>query len=349
MVKKLIIIVGTGLLLLLLTVYWKSTEVSQNAQSLDAQTITVTDQLGRQVKVPRDIQRISAMNTHIGAYIVYALGQQDKLVGDVLLGRRLDLAMVSKEKKKLSGTDIERNHTANLETILALKPQVIFCEVALDGSALQQLEDAGLTVVAIKGETMEESFAAVRLMAKVLDCEGRGEEYINACVKLLGMVEARVRDVPADKRPNVLFLEGGANLTVASGDMLQTRMLKEAGAQNVAADLKARWPLVSPERIIQWNPDVIFLGPAAGANGTSTILDNTNFSTLKAVEQKQVYVFPSNIGWWDFPAPHCVLGIVWIAKTIYPDRFADIDMTALADDFYKSFLGRSFTEMGGKL
>nr|WP_281253715.1 hypothetical protein [Sporomusa silvacetica] len=44
-----------------------------------------------------------------------------------------------------------------------------------------------------------------------------------------------------------------------------------------------------------------------------------------------------------------MLGIVWIAKTIYPDKFADIDMTALADDFYRRFMGQSFTEMGGKL
>ncbi|CQR73426.1 Vitamin B12-binding protein precursor [Sporomusa ovata DSM 2662] len=347
--KKCVILVGFGLLLLLVAVYSKTMEVSQNTQNLDIQTITVTDQLGRQVRVPRDIQRISAMNTHIGAYIVYALGQQDKLVGNVFLGSRLNQAMDSKEKNKMSGNGMERNHTANIETLLALKPQVIFCEVALDGSALRQFEDAGLTVVAIKGETIEESFAAVRLMAKVLDCDDKGEEYINACVKLLGMVENRVGDVPADKRPNILYLEGGANLTVASGDMLQTHMLKAAGAENVAADLKARWPMVSPERIIQWNPDVIILGPAAGASGTSAIFDNTKFSTLKAVEQRQVYAFPSNIGWWDFPAPHCVLGIVWIAKTIYPDKFADIDMTALADDFYRRFMGQSFTEMGGKL
>ena len=347
--KKIVIFVSVGLLLLLVAGYWKTADVFQNVQSSDIQTITVTDQLGRQVKVPRDIQRISAMNTHIGAYIVYALGQQDKLVGNVLLGGSLNQAMASSGKKKMPGSDMERNHTANLETLLALKPQVIFCEVALDGSALQQFEDAGLTVVAIKGETIEESFAAVRLMAKVLDCDDRGEEYINACVKLLGMVKDRVGDVTADKRPNVLFLEGGANLTVASGDMLQTHMLKAAGAQNVAADLKARWPMVSPERIIQWNPDVIIVGPAAGASGTRAVLDNTNFSTLKAVEQRKVYAFPSNIGWWDFPAPHCVLGIVWIAKTIYPDKFADIDMTALADDFYRRFMGQSFTEMGGKL
>ena len=349
--KKIVLVVVVWLLLLMAMGYWywKTLTVYRDGSRSDDQTITVTDQLGRQVKVPRHIQRISTLNSHIGTYIAFALGQQDKLVGAVSLGGRLGKAMAMKNKKIISGNDAERDHTANLETLLALKPQVIFCEVDLDGSALQQIEDAGLTAVAIKGETIEQSFLAVRLMAKVLDCEDRGEEYVNAGEKLLRLVAERVSAVPADKQPRVLFLRGGGNFSVASGDMLQTRMLKLAGARNVAVDLQNRWPLVSPERIIQWNPEVIFLGPFTGTTGTGEILDNPIFSTLKAVERRQVYIFPSNIGWWDFPAPHCVLGVVWLAKTIYPDRFADIDMTDIADDFYKRFIGRSFTEMGGKL
>jgi iron complex transport system substrate-binding protein len=31
------------------------------------------------------------------------------------------------------------------------------------------------------------------------------------------------------------------------------------------------------------------------------------------------------------------LGELWMAKTLYPERFADIDMQAQADAYYKEF------------
>jgi iron complex transport system substrate-binding protein len=62
-----------------------------------------------------------------------------------------------------------------------------------------------------------------------------------------------------------------------------------------------------------------------------------------------VYQFPANIGWWDYPAPHCVLGVVWSAKTLYPALFSDIDMMALANQFYTTHMGYSFEQMGGML
>ncbi|HQP30862.1 MAG TPA: iron ABC transporter substrate-binding protein, partial [Deltaproteobacteria bacterium] len=70
---------------------------------------------------------------------------------------------------------------------------------------------------------------------------------------------------------------------------------------------------------------------------------------LKAIQKRRVHVFPSNVGWWDFPAPHCVLGVVWAAKTLYPERFQDVDMRAIADGFYAKYLGYSFTALGGRL
>jgi ABC-type Fe3+-hydroxamate transport system substrate-binding protein len=50
------------------------------------ETITVTDQLGRSVTVPRHMTRISALH-HWGGKIVYAPRQQDKLVEQSLYGK----------------------------------------------------------------------------------------------------------------------------------------------------------------------------------------------------------------------------------------------------------------------
>jgi iron complex transport system substrate-binding protein len=44
-----------------------------------------------------------------------------------------------------------------------------------------------------------------------------------------------------------------------------------------------------------------------------------------------------------------VLGVLWTAKTLYPEKFADVDMLKIADEHYAKYLGHTFTAMGGRL
>ena len=309
-------------------------------------TMVVVDQLGRRVQVPRELTRISAMH-HFGGKIVYALGQQHKLVEQDLYGMEARaLARVDPRFKALPKT--LDNHGLNVEHLVALGPQCVFV-YASDTADRQKLENAGIPVVAIKGETLEESFAAVRLMAQVLGCADNGQAYIADCRRLLDLVHERLKDIPPEKYRRVLFTGPKGMYTVATGQMLQSEILMRAGAVNVAASVQGNWAEVSPEQVATWNPDMIFLGSKLGAYGVDEIYQNPHFTSLKAIRERRVYVFPSNIGWGDFPAPHCVLGVLWAAKTLYPQRFQDVDLRAIADGFYAKYLGYSFTTLGGRL
>jgi iron complex transport system substrate-binding protein len=214
---------------------------------------------------------------------------------------------------------------------------------------MRQLEDAGIMVIAVRGETIEESFEAVRLVAKILNCEKKGEEYIGDCRRLLSLVQDRIGDIPANKHLRVVFAGPKSVYTIATGEMLQNQMLERAGAVNVGASLKGFWSDVSPEQLAAWNPDVIFIGSSLATYGVQEVLSNSQFKALKAVQKRRVYVFPSNIGWWDYPAPQCVLGVLWTAKTLYPEMFTDVDVLKIADEHYAKYVGHTFTSMGGKL
>jgi iron complex transport system substrate-binding protein len=235
-----------------------------------------------------------------------------------------------------------------VEGMVSLNPDIIFSYASMDPSEIEQFEHTGVPVVAVRGETFEESFEAIRLMASILDCKDNGEAYINACRKLLDLVTERLSK--RNSKPlKVLFSGPKSIYSVATGSMLQTRILELSGACNVAAGLAGFWADVSPEQIARWNPDVIFLGSSLDSYGRKNLFGNPHFQTVKAIKEKKVFSFPSMVGWWDYPAPHCVLGVVWSAKTLYPDLFFDIDMMALANRFYKQFLGYSFEELGGRL
>ena len=307
----------------------------------------VTDQLGRVVTVPRTVQRLTALH-HYGGKIVYALGLGDRLVEQAIYG--LEAAAISRVDPVFAARpSIGLGHSLNIEQLISLKPDVVFTYSSFDRSDMERIGNAGIPVIAVRGETLEESFVGVRLMAKVLDRTAQGEIYIGECERLLRLVEERLAGIPPEARVKVLFSGPKSLLTAASGEMLQNEILQRAGARNVAAQLKGFWVDVSPEQIAEWNPDVIFLGSNLNSYDEKALYSNSQFATISAVRTHRVYGFPSNVGWWDYPAPQCVLGVVWAAKTLYPERFADVDVLKIADEFYAKFVGHSFSELGGKL
>jgi iron complex transport system substrate-binding protein len=317
--------------------------------SQENEVITVTDQLGRTIEIPRHMTRIAALH-HFGGKIVFALGQQSRLVEQSLYGKEAQaLANVDPIFAAMPKTQAQTGHAINYESLIALRPQCAFVYASFNRSEMRQLEDAGIKVIAVRGETIEESFKAVRLVAKVLDCERKADEYIGDCQRLLSLVRDRIGDIPADKRLRVVFAGPKSVYTIATGEMLQNQMLERAGAINVGASLKGFWSDVSPEQLAAWNPDVIFIGSSLATYGLQEVLSNSQFNAIKAVQKRKVYVFPSNIGWWDYPAPQCVLGVLWTAKTLYPELFTDVDVLKIADEHYAKYVGHTFTSMGGKL
>jgi iron complex transport system substrate-binding protein len=316
-------------------------------RSHDAELIKIVDQLGRRVEVPRHMTRIAALY-HFGGGIVYALGQQDKLVEQSLYGR-LANALSKVDTKFAAKQKMSDGHSINYESIIALRPQCAIVYSSFTTSEMQHLEGAGIRVIAVKGETLEESFSAVRLLAKVLECEDKGEEYIGTCRHLMSLVQDRIKEIPQEKRLRVVFTGPKSIYTVATGEMLQSQMLEQAGAINLASGLKGFWGDVSAEQMAAWNPDVIFLGSSLSTYAVDEVLRNSQYQSIGAVRNRRIYPFPSNVGWWDYPAPHCILGTVWTAKILYPERFKDVDMLKIADEFYLKYLGHTFTSMGGTL
>ncbi len=318
------------------------------ASSSGKETITITDQLGRTVIIPRPVERIVAFH-HLASKIVFALGSRNKLVGQALF-REEGAAMAKMDPAFAKRPQFVQGHAINHEAIVALKPDVAIVYASFNKSDVKQLEQSGIRVVAIKGETFTESYESVRLVGRILDRSELAEAYIADCEKLLSTVKKRIDLIPVEKRPKVMF-SGPRNMSfsAATGEMLQSTILERAGARNVATGLKGFWAPVSGEQIAAWNPDVIFLGSGLDSPKTKDLSEFPQLQGVKAVRERRVYHFPSNIGWWDYPAPHCALGVVWAAKTLYPDRFRDLDIKKIADEFYAKYMGFSFTAMGGKL
>jgi len=133
--------------------------------------------------------------------------------------------------------------------------------------------------------------------------------------------------------------------------MYQSRLVEMAGGRPLGKDLKGGWVTVSAEQILKWDPEVILI-PRYGwkdVKGPEAVKEDPRFKDVKAVKENKVWWFPSELTPWDWPTPQCPLGLIWLAKTLHPELFQNLDPLTEANKFYKEFYGHTFTELGGSL
>ncbi len=309
----------------------------------------IVDQLGRTVELPETIEKVCA--THIyGGKMLFAMGQKEKIAFQMQIGADTEaLAKVDDFYGSLPTVLSAPNGIDSPEGLIDLGVNVVFTDASKGEEEAEIFQNAGLTAIAVSGETFEEVYETARIMGKVFDCPERSDEVISFIEDLRSMVSSRMTNISEEENPVVLVCGSGGVYTAATKDMFQHQMVETAGGTNAGAELTGKWANISAEDIILWDPDYIVLGSSFGVDDVKSVLVDPALQTVKAVKNKQVYIFPSTLGWWDFPLPQSVLGIIWTAKTIHPELCEDIDMLEMADSVYEFIYGYTYTELGGVL
>lgn len=281
--------------------------------------------------------------------IVLALGGKDKLVG-ANDGATSDYVLDSlglSEAGKIAEIGSKKNGL-NIEAIVALKPDVIIMHPTKEGDdTVQKLLDQNIKVVTINPESQE------LLQADIVKVGEAIGEVENA-KKLIAYYDEKIKYITeklssVEKRKTVYIAGAHGFLSTCSGDFYQHELVEIAGGIDVAGELKGGWNDVSVEQVISWNPDVIASVMYCPEGKPEDILKRSEIQGLNAVKNKEVYQIPSNIAAWDMPQPTSVLAILWMSKTLYPEVFTDLDIQAEANEYYSSFYGKSFDELGGVL
>ena len=230
--------------------------------------------------------------------------------------------------------------SVNIEAVTALKPDVVFIANYAPKDMIESLERAGLPTVAVSlrrdardqtallNPTMKDEDSAytlgledgIRLIADVVDRKKEGEELIRYTFEKRRLVDSRIGKLAENERVRAYM--ANPNLTTYGSGKYTGLMMERAGAYNVAAKTIKGFKQVSIEEVIGWDPAVIFVQDRYP----------------KAVKDKKVYLMPEYAKAWGYPMPEAMaIGELWMAKKLYPEKFADIDMTKAADDYYQRF------------
>jgi iron complex transport system substrate-binding protein len=301
---------------------------------LQAGTLRVTDKLGRTVMVDVPVKRAVIV---IAYELIPALNLWNQVVGvSRWAEKNCDIyKAIVRENPSLRKPTVGAGTDLNIEAVLRLNPDLVITWT-YNPNTIWFLEKKGIKVIGIFPDSLQELYEVMRLHGKLFGKEKRVEEVIKEMEKIFNLIRARVSKIPSEKRKRVIHL-GGKPTTVSCGIGITNDVIKLIGGINPASSIKERNADVSIERIIQWNPDVIFIWGSAGYD-ENWLYGNSQWKYVKAVREKRVYKLPR----WSTWSPRLAPIALYMAMRVYPEYFRDINFEKVAEDFYKKVFGISY-------
>lgn len=294
-----------------------------------AETIAFKDKLGRTVQIYVPVRRVVLFETY---ELTAALGVWDRIVAisryahenDLMLAMKPDIAQAIPSAG--SGSDV------NIETLLRFHPELVVIWTYKPES-IRFMEEKGLKVIALYPESIDELYATMRLQGKLFGKEKKVEQCICRMKKMFTFVSDRCRKVPPEKRKKVIWL-GGKQTTVSGAVGINNDLIGLINGINPGAALMERSLDVSMERIVAWNPDVVFIWGSAKYN-SADLLGSTQWRYVEAIRKGRVYKAPK----WGTWSPRLAVVALWMAMRTYPDAFRDVNFEKTADEFYRAVYG----------
>ena len=320
------------------------------ARAAELPGVVITDEAGRSVAIPATVNRIVPLG---GAMrLVTYLQAVDLVAGVEALekkpleaGRLYGLAVAEKVKNlPVVGEGGPGGKLPDFEQIVAVHPDLIVV-VGLDNAQVNTIQDkTGIPVVALNSAAMagldlRQTRESLTLLGRVLGRVERAKvltAYIDSLVQDLQNRTAARKD-----RPTVYV--GAINYRgkhgITSTEARYAPLIWVNG-HNVADAVKQPGHVfIDQEKLLLWNPDVIFLDAGGLAKvGEDYVKNPAFYAMLKAFQDGHVWVMPP------YNAYHtnietALANAYFLGKTLYPEAFADIEPGAKADAIFDFFIG----------
>ena len=237
--------------------------------------------------------------------------------------------------------------TAEAEKILACEPDIVISEyedVEKENALEEQLGVPVITLRSGPNSVFDESFfGSLRLLGKIFEKEERAETLIAFIEAERAELAKRTADIPEEDKPSV-YICGLGNWGTTNHLMTSPNYISftVANVKNAAADLAA--PGVQPieaEKFVALGEkmDIMVIDAAAVKNIKPLYAeDPTMFDTCRAWQNDEVYLeMAFNAYYTNYEL--ALINTWFIAKSVYPELFEDVDLAAKTNEVTKMFLG----------
>ncbi|MBU1466234.1 MAG: ABC transporter substrate-binding protein [Gammaproteobacteria bacterium] len=334
--------------------------------SVQAKMTVINDVLGRKVEVDLPAQKV-VLGFYAEDYM--AIGTEnafDKVVGisrdTWKTWRPANWSLYTNYRPSLKDIpdvgEVEVQ-TFSIEKVISLKPNVILLadwQYKSLGTDISRLTNANIPIVVVdyNAQTLDRHIKSTKIIGQLTGQNERARkiagEYKLAIentlqrIKEANLVKPRTYVEYGNKGPGKFSFTYGKNMWGAVVTML--------GGNNIATPFVEWWGTMSPEQVLASNPEVIFLsGTESGVKGDAMAMGQ---GIDRKLAESRLKGFTKRASWEQMPAiknqrvygiyhgaARTILGapmVRFIAKSMYPNLFEDINPEQEYLDFYKQYL-----------
>ena len=283
--------------------------------------LTVSDDSGVSLVLKAPPQRIVSL-TLFTDEILLSLVPQARLLGVTTYAVDPAVSSVSSQ-----AAAIPNKLGLNVETIVALNPDLVLVASWSDAGPVKQLRDAGIPVYLIASPiSVKEIGQKILRLGLLTGDPDKAQAIVDGMNARIAAVTQRVSKIPADKQLTVLdYTPWGAAQGVGSSwdEVIRLAGLRN-GAASVTADALGQVPM-SQEGILTINPDLMVLpgwiynDPSGPSAFYQQVVDNPALKTVSAVKNKRVITMPENLR--SSTSQYIAASVEWLAKAAYPQLF----------------------------
>jgi len=306
----------------------------------------IADATGRRIALPARVRRVYAAGPP-ASILVFAIAP-DRLMGWTSAFREPERPFLPERYASLPvyGRLTGRGNTANVETVVRARPDVIVDYGSIRPTIASLAErvqaQTGIPYLLLDGafDRMEE---AIRQVGAICGEDESAAEWATYVRETLSLIESRVAQLPASRRPKVYYGRGPLGLNTGRAGSINVESIERLGAINVAASMgQGGLVQVSVEQVLLWNPDVVV---TTDPNFYAIARIHPVWRALPAIEAGRLYLAPAlPFGWIDFPPSiNRLIGLRWLARILYPEVFPE-DLRPIVRDFYTRCYHRTPSE-----
>jgi iron complex transport system substrate-binding protein len=212
----------------------------------------------------------------------------------------------------------------DVERLITLAPDLLFVStITQEGTSrdpFAPLSNAGTKVIYMPtGKNLEDIRKDIAQVAGITGKADAGKKIINDMDRDIEKIAEVGKTIPKEKRRTVFFEISAAPYIYSFGQgVYLDELLKAAGAVN-ALEKETGWISVSGEAVLAANPDVILTNVSYIPDPVAEICARPGWSSVKAVQEKRVYLIDANSS--SQPGPNVAKALEEIAKAVYPEYF----------------------------
>ncbi|EMI4815669.1 ABC transporter substrate-binding protein [Campylobacter upsaliensis] len=335
---------------------------------LNAKEVVIKDILDREVKVDLPAKRIVLGFYYTDFLAVGGIEAFDKVVGFVKDGWAVYAknsyefyAQFIPRIKNLADVGDPQFGTFSAEKVLSLKPDLLILaawqyEVIREDLAIFEKHNIPVVVIDYNQESVARHSLSTEILGQILGQEEKALELVDFYKSRISVIQERIKSASLPK-PKI-YIEfgnkGPQENSFTFGDDMWGALIELAGGENIAKNLVKKWGVINPELVLKANPDVIIITGRESdlEKNKEAMVMGFNIEENEALKRLERFKFRKGYENLNaiihnklFGAYHRasttladVAMVEFIAKTLYPSLFKDIDPLKTYLDFHQKFL-----------